>query len=79
MKDALIVVNVNVYFQQYAKKLKGPFCIQQRDAWQLIPGIIIYCLHLDYKWHDVHGTCSKHCLKTKVTPPPVDGHKRSGG
>ena len=49
VKDVRIVVNSNVYFQQYGEKVKGQPCILQREEWQLIPGIIMYGFHLGCK------------------------------
>lgn len=56
-KDVFKVGNSNVYSQQYGALLKGALCILQREAWQLIPGVIIYSFHLGYKWHNLHAAC----------------------
>lgn len=64
--------------QQYGRTVKGPLCILQREAWQMIPDIIIYGFHLSYKWNDLLAVCSKCCPK-RVIPPPVERYKRSGG
>lgn len=45
-RTCLLLSNSNVYFQQYGAQIKGPLCILLREAWQLIPGIIIYGFHL---------------------------------
>lgn len=76
VKDVFIFVNLNVYSQQYGVLLKGPLCILQREAWQLIPGVIIYVFHLSYKWHNMHAACLK-CCPREVLSPPVVRYKRS--
>ena len=78
VKDAFIVVDSNVYFQQYGEQVKGALCILQREARQLIPSVIIYGFHLDYKWQDLDGAQNAG-PKKKVMPPPVDGYNGSGG
>lgn len=53
--------------------VKGPLCILKREAWQLIPGVIIYGLNLS-------TICPVIPQKAKkVMPPPVDRYKGSRG